>query len=106
MCDKEAPGKTVALWRGALGPIRQLISKPPISGAQIRAARALLNWSVRELSGRCHVSQSAIWRCEKVDDVPPMQARNLNAIRRIFEQHGIEFLDLNCVRLLPKLSSE
>jgi hypothetical protein len=29
---------------------RKLTSAPPISGAQLRAARALLKWSVRELS--------------------------------------------------------
>jgi hypothetical protein len=38
--------------------------------------------------------------------VPPMQVRNLYLIRRTLEEYGIEFLDLNCVRLLPRLSSE
>jgi hypothetical protein len=37
-------------------------SKPPISGAQIRAARALLKWSVREFSDQCRISKSAITR--------------------------------------------
>jgi transcriptional regulator with XRE-family HTH domain len=82
-------------------PERELISKPAISGAQLRAARALLKWSVRELSDRCGVSHSAISRGEKVDGTPPMQVRNLNAIRTTFEEHGIEFLDLDGVRLLP-----
>jgi transcriptional regulator with XRE-family HTH domain len=84
----------------------ELISKQPISGAQLRAARALLRWSVRELSARCRVSQSAISRGEKVDDTPPMQPRNLNAIRRTLEEHGVEFLSLDGVRLLPKSSNE
>jgi transcriptional regulator with XRE-family HTH domain len=65
---------------------------PPISGAQLCAARALLNWSVRELSARCGISRSAIARAERMNDTPPMQPRNLNAIRRVFEAHGIEFL--------------
>jgi len=53
--------------------------KPPISGAQLRAARALLKWSVRDLSAQCRVSPSAITRGEKVDGAPPMQVRNLDA---------------------------
>ena len=75
-------------------------TKPPISGAQLRAARALLKWSVRDLSAQCRVSRSAIARGEKVHGAPPMQARNLDAIRRAFEEHGIEFLGIDGVRLL------
>ena len=67
-------------------------SKPPISGAQIRAARALLKWSVRELSDQCRISRSAITRGERVNGTPSMQALNLHAIRQVFEEHGIEFL--------------
>jgi hypothetical protein len=78
-----------------------LISKPAITGAQLRAARAFLKWSVRELSDRCRISRSAISRGEKFDGTPPMHVRNLDAIRRTFEEHGIEFLGLDGVRLLP-----
>jgi hypothetical protein len=91
---------------GALSSDRQMLSKPPISGAQVRASRALLKWSVRELSARCRVSHSAISRCEKVDDTPPMQERNLNAIKRTLEEHGIDFLGLNGVRLRPRVLDE
>jgi transcriptional regulator with XRE-family HTH domain len=79
---------------------RKLTSTPPISGPQIRAARALLKWSVRELSDQCRISRSAISRNERVNGTPPMQARNLNTIRRIFEKHEIEFLGLEGVRLI------
>jgi transcriptional regulator with XRE-family HTH domain len=79
-----------------------LDSKPPISGAQIRAARALLKWSVRKLSNQCGVSESAISGGERVNGTPPMQMRNLNTIRRVFEEHGIEFLGLDGVRLLAQ----
>jgi transcriptional regulator with XRE-family HTH domain len=75
---------------------------PPISGAQIRAARALLKWSVRKLSDQCGVSESAISRGEQVNGTPPMQVRNLNMIRQVFEEHGIEFLGLDGVRLLAQ----
>ena len=83
---------------------RNLTSKPSISGAQLRAARALLKWSVRELSDQCHLSQSAIARSEQVNGTFPMRVQNLTAIRRVFEEHGIEFLGLDGVRLLPRLS--
>ena len=79
-----------------------ITSKPPISGAQIRAARALLKWSVRKLSDQCGVSESAISRGERVNSTPPMQVRTLNTIRRVFEEHGIEFLGLDGVRLLAQ----
>ena len=79
---------------------RELTSKLPISGAQLRAARALLKWSVRELSDKCSVSQSAISRGEQVNGTPPMQVRNLTAIQRV--EHGIEFLGLDGVRLLSQ----
>jgi transcriptional regulator with XRE-family HTH domain len=83
-----------------------LNSKPPISGAQLRAARALLKWSVRKLSDQCGVSESAISRGEQTNGTPPMQVRNLNAIRRVFEAHGIEFLGLDGVRLLAQFGRE
>jgi transcriptional regulator with XRE-family HTH domain len=73
--------------------------KPAIAGAQIRAARALLNWSARDLSKRCGVSHSAISRAERSDAVPGMQGRNLEAIRTAFEISGIEFLDHDGVRM-------
>jgi hypothetical protein len=62
----------------------------------------LLKWSVRKLSDQCCVSESAISRSEQVNGTPPMQVRNLNAIRQVFEEHGIEFLGLDGVRLLAQ----
>jgi hypothetical protein len=55
---------------------------------------------MHELSAQCRVSRPAIARGEKVDGALSMQARNLDAIRRAFEEHGIEFLGLDGVRLL------
>jgi transcriptional regulator with XRE-family HTH domain len=83
-----------------------MISNSPISGAQVRAARALLKWSVRELSDRCHVSRSNISRGERVDGTLAIHVRNLIAIRRTFEEHGIEFLGVDGVRLLPGSSKD
>jgi len=61
-----------------------LNSIPPISGAQIRAARALPKWSVRKLSHQCGISHSAISRSEQINGTPPMQVRNLNMIRQVW----------------------
>jgi hypothetical protein len=68
-----------------------LTSKPPISGAQIRAARALLKWSVRELSEQCRVSQSAISRGERVNGTPLMQVRTLSTIRLVLKSTELNF---------------
>jgi hypothetical protein len=57
---------------------------------------------VRELSDQCGISQSAITRGERVNGTPAMQARNLSTIRQVFEEHGIEFLGLDGVRLLAQ----
>jgi len=77
---------------------RELAAKLDITSAQIRAARGFLNWSVRELSQRCGVSESAISRAERSDGVPGMQASKLKAVRTAFEIHGIEFLDQTGLR--------
>jgi transcriptional regulator with XRE-family HTH domain len=68
-------------------------STPMLTGAQIRAARALLKWSGRELSERCGVSYPALQRAESVDDMPNMQTKNLAAIKAALETGGVQFLD-------------
>ena len=75
-----------------------MAAKPDITSAQIRAARGFLDWSVRELSQRRGVSESAISRAERNDGVPGLQARNLKAVRTAFEIGGIEFLDQTGLR--------
>jgi transcriptional regulator with XRE-family HTH domain len=72
-----------------------------ITAAQLRAARAFLRWSARQLAKKSGVSHSAIARAEKVEGSVHLQAHNLNAVRATFEEHGIEFLDANGVRHIP-----
>ena len=72
-----------------------------ITGAQLRAARALLGWSARKLSALSEVSHSAIQRAEKSNGPVHMQARKLAAIRHALEAHGIEFIQDNGLRLQP-----
>ena len=64
-----------------------------ITGAQIRAARALLKWSGRELAERSGVSYPALQRAEADNAMPNMHSRNLAAIKSALEDAGISFFD-------------
>jgi DNA-binding transcriptional regulator YiaG len=63
-----------------------------LTGAQIRAARALLGWSAQDLANRSGVSYSAVQRAEAADGVPSMRAPNLHTIQRSLEDGGVIFL--------------
>ncbi len=69
-----------------------------LTGAQIRAARAMLRWSAHDLANRCGLSYAAVQRAESVDEMPNMQTRNLAAIKATFDAAGILFLDPGDVR--------
>ncbi len=67
-----------------------------IDAKQCRAARAMLRWSVKELSSRAGVSPTTVNRFER-ELVEPIGATRA-AIQRAFEAAGIEFED-GCVCL-------
>jgi hypothetical protein len=73
-------------------PISTLRYRLMISGAQIRAARALLGWSAAQLAERSGISYSAIQRAESIDGIPSMRAPNLYALQRALEDGGCIFL--------------
>jgi transcriptional regulator with XRE-family HTH domain len=86
--------------RGWLVPQRKsMAKKPTISSAQVRAARALLNWSARRLSEISGVSQSAISRVERGKGRRAMHPQSFAAVKSTFERYGVEFLDDSGVRL-------
>jgi transcriptional regulator with XRE-family HTH domain len=64
-----------------------------IGGAQIRAARALLGWTVAELATRARLSYATVQRAESAAGVPTTQAVNLFAIQQALEAGGVVFLD-------------
>lgn len=66
---------------------------PMLTGSQIRAARALLRWSGKDLAERSGVSYPALQRAEAADGLPNMQTRNLAAIKAALEAGGVVFLD-------------
>jgi transcriptional regulator with XRE-family HTH domain len=62
-----------------------------LSGGQIRAARALLRWSVEELARQASLGRNTIKRAEAKDGKTSLTAANELAIRRAFETAGVEF---------------
>jgi len=63
-----------------------------ITSAQIRAARALLNWSRSDLSAFSGVGPSALMRLESSDGVPSGNIKTFEAVQKAFESAGIEFI--------------
>jgi transcriptional regulator with XRE-family HTH domain len=64
-----------------------------VSGGQIRAARALLNWSQRELSRKSKVAFGTVQRMEKFDGPIGSRTETLAKVVAVFEKAGIEFLN-------------
>lgn len=68
-----------------------------ITGAQIRAARALIRWTAEDLAKSASVGVSTIRRAEAEDGSPSITAANLKLIRIALEAAGIEFVRDNGV---------
>ncbi len=69
-----------------------------LSGAQVRAARGILKWSVADLAAASKVSASTIKRLESVDDIPNIQTANLQAIYdALVATKRVEFNSDKCV---------
>ena len=79
-----------------------------ITSDQIRAARALLRWSGKDLAEKTGLGFSTLMRLEVLEGVPSAQAKTLETIQKAFENAGIEFIgtpeDGPGVRLHKKLS--
>jgi len=69
--------------------------KSTLSGAQIRAARALLRWSASDLARESALGANTIRRAEVAADETSLTAANELAIRRTLEAAGVEFIDEN-----------
>ncbi|MCI0753459.1 transcriptional regulator [Teichococcus vastitatis] len=68
-----------------------------LTGQQLRAARAMLQWSAGTLAERSEVSLATIQRAEKKDGPVSMMPANERAIRATLEAAGIRFLPDGCV---------
>ena len=65
-----------------------------LTGAQLRAARGILNWSVKQLAARTGISAAIIRRLEEYNDAPQMPDGAMEILHRVFSDAGVEFLFL------------
>ncbi len=63
-----------------------------ITSDQIRAARALLRWSGKDLAEKTGLGFSTLMRLEVLEGVPSAQAKTLETIQKVFESAGVEFI--------------
>jgi len=63
-----------------------------ITGSQIRAARALLNWTAEEAAEAAGVSRQTVVKFEAHDVIPPSRTQSLLDLKVAFEKAGIEFI--------------
>jgi hypothetical protein len=67
--------------------------QPPISGAQVRAARAFLGWTARALAKKADVPDFTLEWIEGHRQISGKDLNALAAIRAQLETGGIEFTD-------------
>jgi PAS domain-containing protein len=65
-----------------------------LTGAQIRAARGILNWSVRDLADRTGLSVGVVRRLEETDEAGKNAAASLNLIKDALSAGGVDFFVL------------
>jgi transcriptional regulator with XRE-family HTH domain len=68
-----------------------------LTGQQLRAARAMLQWSAGLLAEKSEVSLATIQRAEKGNGPVSMMSANERVIRATLEAAGIRFLPDGCV---------
>ena len=63
-----------------------------LTGGQIRAARALLNWSGADLADKVSLSRNTIAKIEQTDAIPSIRLQTMMDLKRAFEEAGVEFI--------------
>jgi transcriptional regulator with XRE-family HTH domain len=63
-----------------------------ITSAQIRAARAMMDWSRDDLSKKSGVGISALMRFESAEGIPAGKIQTLQMVQSAFEKAGVEFI--------------
>ncbi|AZO65822.1 MULTISPECIES: helix-turn-helix domain-containing protein [unclassified Mesorhizobium] len=63
-----------------------------VTSAQVRAARGLLNWTVRDLAERSGVHRNTVTRIE-TEATPP--GHSISAVQAALEAAGVEFIPEN-----------
>jgi hypothetical protein len=67
----------------------------PITGSQLRAARALVRWSPDKLAESSWVAVATISDAETEEDSVSVTAADVQALRRALEKAGVEFIPEN-----------
>lgn len=62
-----------------------------ITGAQLRAARAMIRWSAKDLAKAAGIGVATVSRAEVEDGVPSITSANLKAMQGALEAAGVEF---------------
>ena len=76
-----------------------LSDEPVLTGAQLRAARALADWSIADLAETSGVSPNTIKRLEAQDGRLDVRSRSSMIVRQALERHGIQFT--GCGSMMP-----
>jgi len=63
-----------------------------VTSAQIRAARGLLNWTVRDLAEKSGVHRNTVTRIETEATAP---GHSISAVQAALESAGVEFIPEN-----------
>jgi len=63
-----------------------------LTGAQLRAARGMLNWSVKQLAARTGISAAVIRRLEEQNGLLRLPEETLTRLRDTLSSGGIEFI--------------
>jgi transcriptional regulator with XRE-family HTH domain len=74
-------------------PSTRSVKTPPLTSAQIRAARALIRWSAEDLAEHSGVSVTTIRRAELMPSATSLTRVNDHVIRSALENAGVEFID-------------
>jgi len=66
-----------------------------ITGAQVRAGRALVRWSAKRLAEAAGIGAATVQRAEVTDGPVQMTVGNQRLVRQALEAAGVEFIDAN-----------
>ena len=62
-----------------------------ITSGQIKAARALVGWTARDLAAKAEIGFSTLIRLESANGVPAGNIKTIDAVKKALEDAGIEF---------------
>lgn len=62
-----------------------------ITSGQIKAARALVGWTARDLAAKAEIGFSTLIRLESADGVPSGNIKTIDAVKKALEDAGLEF---------------